>query len=473
MMIIDRLIPARLQRRWSGRNASLWLRSLIVAGVILGSAALAPWASQRYLLLLAGAGVALIVLQWPPLGLGALIVAAPLVPFALGTGTETGVNVAIMLVALLIGLWVLDMVVRRRQVQLNRSRTILPLLALSVVALLSFLAGNLTWSPFARTASLAAQLGGLAVYLLSAGVFLLVAHQVRSLRWLERLTWLFLAIGSLFVVLQLVPGLRRLAARLFEPGATGSMFRTWLVALAFGQAAFNRGLRPRWRLALGMVAAGTLYTGFTATRAWASSWLPPLVALLVALWAGAPRLGLLATLVAVAVVALNVQDFVDVIMVGDQEWSLLTRLEGWRITAEIVKASPVLGLGPANYYHYTPLYPIMGYYVRFSSHNQYVDLVAQTGLLGLGCFLWFAWEAGRLGWRLRARAPDGFARAYTIGAFAGLMGTLATGMLGDWILPFVYNVGLAGFRASVLGWLFLGGLGALEHLCQPADQPGT
>jgi hypothetical protein len=30
-------------------------------------------------------------------------------------------------------------------------------------------------------------------------------------------------------------------------------------------------------------------------------------------------------------------------------------------------------------------------------------------------------------------------------------------------LPFVYNIGIAGFRASMLAWLFLGGLVALEQ----------
>ena len=41
---------------------------------------------------------------------------------------------------------------------------------------------------------------------------------------------------------------------------------------------------------------------------------------------------------------------------------------------------------------------------------------------------------------------------------------LVAGMLGDWVIPFVYNVGLKGFRASVLGWIFLGGLVALQHI---------
>jgi hypothetical protein len=102
--------------------------------------------------------------------------------------------------------------------------------------------------------------------------------------------------------------------------------------------------------------------------------------------------------------------------------------------------------------------------VSFNSHNNYVDIVAQTGLVGLLCFLWFLAEAALLGWRLRWRVPGGFARAYVYGALGGLAGTAVAAMLGDWVLPFFYNVGLYGFRSSVLGWLFLGGLMSLERM---------
>jgi hypothetical protein len=130
----------------------------------------------------------------------------------------------------------------------------------------------------------------------------------------------------------------------------------------------------------------------------------------------------------------------------------------------IISKSPILGVGPANYYWYTPLFPILGWRVQFNSHSQYIDLLLQTGILGLFCFFWFAWTIGKLGWQLRNRVPAGFARAYVYGALGGLAGTLIAGGLGDWVLPFVYNVGLAGMRASLLGWLFLGGLVALEQI---------
>jgi hypothetical protein len=50
------------------------------------------------------------------------------------------------------------------------------------------------------------------------------------------------------------------------------------------------------------------------------------------------------------------------------------------------------------------------------------------------------------------------------GALGGLVATLVAGMLGDWIIPFFYNITLGGFRASILGWLFLGGLVVLEQM---------
>jgi len=45
-------------------------------------------------------------------------------------------------------------------------------------------------------------------------------------------------------------------------------------------------------------------------------------------------------------------------------------------------------------------------------------------------------------------------------------------MLADWFLPFVYNIGFAGFRTSALAWMFLGGLVALESMT-PRDAQDT
>src|SRR5574338_1691298 len=99
----------------------------------------------------------------------------------------------------------------------------------------------------------------------------------------------------------------------------------------------------------------------------------------------------------------------------------------------------------------------MGYYVPFNSHNNYVDIIAQTGIIGLFFFLLFFWKMGWIGLGLLKRVPEGFEKAYVYGALGGIAGTLVSAMLGDWVIPFVYNVGFTGFRASLMGWMFLGG----------------
>jgi hypothetical protein len=430
------------------------------------NAALAPFTDPDHLSLFLAGGTAVALIR-PPLGLAALLVGSLVIPFTVGTGTQTELNFPFLFVPLIMTLW-LAKTVRSRDFSLFTSRPVRPLIIFVWVAVVSFLMAAHPWRLITMTAPLSAQFGGLAVFVLSAGAFLLVADQIRDLRWLQFLTWLFLGLGALYLVGWLVPGIGALGVPTNPRGADGGLFWTWLVALAFSQAMFNRRLHLLGRLGTAGLACAALYVGIVVLRDWLSGWLPPLIAVGTILWVGAPRLGCLATLGCVAAAAVNLPNVITkvttLVASGDNPYSLSSRIAAWRALAKIICFNPVLGLGPANYYHSTPLFPILGYYVHFSSHNTYVDLIAQTGFLGLGCFLWFVWEVGRLGWTLRKRVPAGFAQAYVYGALGGLVGTLASGMLGDWVLPFVYNVTLTGFRASVLGWLFLGGIVAIERM---------
>lgn len=435
-----------------------WLRPLIVVGELLLIAALAYIASQRqltlFLFLPLGVGLILTVQRLPTLGLIVASVAGLIVPF-LG---PSGLNVTMMLIALLIGLWLLDMMVRQRQIQLAPSRTFWPLLAYLVVAVISFLVGQLPWLNFALHAPLGAQLGGLSIIVLSASTFLLAAKQIPDLRWLSWLTWAFLAVGTLSVVVRSVlPALGLPVQNLFQ--SANSVFYICLVAMAFSQALLNRDLRPSWRWALGGVVLVTLYVLFFLKFGDKSGWLSAFVCIAVIIAARSWRAGL--ALVPVAVLSAM---YMWTRLVSADEYSISTRFDAWIIMAQIIKINPILGLGFANYYWYTPLFPIRGYAVSFNSHNNYVDIVAQTGIVGLVLVLWFFWEVGWLGLRLRKDAPSGFAQAYVYGALGILAGMVVAGMFGDWVLPFFYNVGLAGFRYSMLGWLFLGGLVSLEQM---------
>src|SRR5687768_2357934 len=142
----------------------LRLRPLLVVGELLLIAALAFMASQRQLTLVLflplGVGLVLTFLRWPSLGLVVAAVAGMVVPF-LG---PSGLNVTMLLVALLLGLWLLDLMVPQSQIRLARSRAVWPLLAFLVMAFISFGVGQLPWLTFALHAPLGAQLGGLSIF---------------------------------------------------------------------------------------------------------------------------------------------------------------------------------------------------------------------------------------------------------------------------------------------------------------------
>lgn len=431
----------------------------LVAGVLLLSAYVARGPSLNYLLLLPASGSIYLFLRWPPLGLVALIAASLFIDFSVGAQ----LNITILLLALLCALWFLDTIVNQRSLDGLRSRSALPLIGLSVAVLISFGNGQLPWFHFAQRAPIDAQAAGVMTFLLSAGMFLLVAQQIKDLRWLSWMTLSFLVLGGLILSASVFPTWGSILFRYLPSGAAGSLLFCWLAAVACSQALLNTKLSIGARLLLGGIVACVFYSSFFKGRSWASGWIPAAIAMSVIIFVGKPRLRLLLILLGGAFFLIKFQGFVDGIL-NENQYSFVTRVEAWRILIEIVKVSPVLGLGPANYYYYTPLFSILGFYTRFNSHNNFVDIVAQTGLLGLVMFLWFAFEIGRLGWQLREKATEGFAYAYVIGCLGGLMGTLAAGMLGDWFLPFVYNVGLGGLRASLLGWMFLGGLVALGNI---------
>jgi O-antigen ligase len=457
-MIADRSL-------FSDRSRVVATKFAVVAAVFLLSALLAlltPGGILAYLLiaLAPAAVIALFILQRLPLFLLLAVAAGLLVPFSLGTGTETGLNPVILLLPIVSGLWVLDMALRQKSIRLHRHPAVTLLLAFCAAAILAFIAGQLPWFSIPG-AGLAAQVGGLMVFLLSAVAFLLAAHVLNE-RWLGRLVYLFIAIGGVYVLGRLTLPFGALILRLFDGGATASAFWTWLVALSAGLALFHRALKPHWRFVLAAVAVATLGVGFFLDRAWASGWAPPAVALLILIWLRLPRWGWIPVVAAAVFFFLQLDQFWSLTTDGESWWA---RRQAWQIVLETTRINPLLGLGPSNYYFYVQQADIGGWggnwNVRFSSHNNWVDLIAQTGLIGTAVFLLFAFSMGRVAWGLYRRLPAGFTRGYAAACFAGLIATLISGMLGDWFLPFVYNIGLSGLRSSILFWVFLGGLLAL------------
>ncbi len=439
----------------------------VIAGILLLSALLAPKLPPWILTLLPVAGAFFFLIREPEIGLLFLVLFSVGLPLSWTVpGTDTSFPISVIFLGVQLMLWAATML-RDRRIHIVQASPIPPLIGLVIVATIALFSGLTPSLLYAQNAPLIAQAAGLATFYVSVGAFLLVANQITQQAWLERLTWLFLLAGSLVVLGRQFSWFQRLYF-LIGSDKLGSMFWTWITAISVGQALYNRSLHPLARLLLAGLCGTSVFVTFVGSRSWTSGWLPSFLAVVTVLLVGIPwqraRLWLLIAGILTAIIS---TPSVFRLLMVEEAYSFLTRVEAARILSDIAQISPLIGLGPANYRFYTPLFSILGWNVEFNSHNQYLDIMVQTGLLGLGCYLWFFVAITRLTWRLLPRVPDGFARAYLHGALGGIAGMLMAGMLGDWIIPFVYNVGIAGMRSSIMAWLFLGGVVVLKQLYDP------
>lgn len=442
----------------------------LIAGWVLGGRA-----SLRWLFLLAGVGGALILLRRPVIGLFLLISAALVAPLRIGTGTEVDLYPTALIVPALLGFWFLLLLLRQRELVWSASHVNRPLLLFLGAGLVSLAIGTVTWDPAVPKPGhfLLVQLAQWAIFALSAGAFWLAGNWLRDEADLRRLTFFFLGLAGVLALIKLF-----VTDNFFDITNSGALIRApfWLLlfAIAGGQLLFNQNLSKGWRIFLLLSVTATLIYAFGQHDERASNWVGITAAAGLLLWFRFPRLRWLALLVVVLLIASGVllpllYEFAG----GDERWfesggarqTLILRV------LEVTWRNPITGLGPAAYRFYAAMEPLIYEHIvwvqpRISSHNNYIDLFSHVGLLGLSLLFWFVWELAKLGLELRARFTTGFAAGYVNGALSAGIGALTIMLLADWVLPYVYNIQFLGFQASVLLWLFWGGLLTLERVAK-------
>jgi hypothetical protein len=405
------------------------------------------------------AGMALIAarLEW---GILLLPMVAVLVPFEIATGRQTPLVACLLLAPLLLGLWIARMLARRALIVV-RSPVNLPLAGFVVTAVVATISSQVLRDPlvFVWQSFPQVQLGQLSVIAISAGLFFMAMSSFRTMRWLRWLTWLMIALGAATV-----------AKYLLLPGgdlpfaSVGGLFSLWVVSLAFGQALFNQRLRPSIRAALLLLAGLWLYRRLFLEFGWLSGWLPILLSLATICALRSWRALSIGVAVAALVAGLNyeflAERYEQQVSGGDSQGNF-ERFEVWRHAIAIMGDQLLLGLGPAGY---APYYMTYWPNQALSSHSNYLDILAQTGLVGSGFFLWFLGALYVVAVQARRRWPAGFPAGFANGALGGLVGMTVAMALGDWVIPFAYNQTLAGFRFTLHSWIILGALAALPHL---------
>lgn len=435
---------------------------------VLGASAVLGALAENRLALVAGAAVGgmvvfLVLVRWLEVGVLLLLPISFLLPWGVGTGTETEINLTILWLFMLLGVWLVRMIVNNKHISLRGSIINLPGLLFVITTIVAMAAGNVRWLKFSTSqASIFSQIGGTLMLVLPVGLLLMVGNIVKEENWLRKLVLVFLGLGTVHLIARWVPG-GGIIAEVYNEKSVSALFYIWVTALSGGIWLFDDTLKRWQKYLVGGLFGLTVVTALILMSQNASTWFSVLVVIGMLIWLKSWRMGLVVSL-ALGVAGIWHSEVIIERVFRIEEYSAITRAATWPIMWELVKASPIIGLGPSNYYFYTPLFSLMGYYIQFNSHNNYWDIAAQVGLLGLVIFLWLSIALGWTGIRLRQQVRSGFRRAYTNAALAGLVGTLAVGMLGDWFMPFVYNIGFNGFRGAIFPWIFLGGLLALEHL---------
>jgi O-antigen ligase len=433
----------------------------LVLGATLGLATLAgTLAAVNRLPLVAitaplGLIAVLLMLRYPNLGLAALPMVGAAVPFRIGTGSQSPIVAALILAIVLIGLGVVRAI---RTTDWSPGALVTgPTVALMLVWVLALLWSNVDLDPLVTTWATfpLVQLGGAGVAIISAGVLLLSMSAGRQGPWIQVSTWGLIACGALALGVYFTGHQEDLPWL-----ETGGLFTMWVVALSWGQALFNRDLPRFLRVVLGLHALAWALKAAVLQTWWFSGWVPTLVVLAVILMLRSRWAFAAVVVVGAAVAALKFNFLYDTIWGATVEKGDLSRLEIWRQSLDLFARHPILGTGPAGYAVYFQT-TYAGSAFSMSTHNNFADVLSETGLIGALVFGWLLIALMIVGWQARARWRFGFNGAFAQSAFAGLIGVIVAMNLGDWFIPFVYNQTIAGFRFTLHSWVFLGFLASL------------
>lgn len=385
-----------------------------------------------------------------------LLIFAAFVPLYLPTGTSSVLVDSLVLSWVFCGLWFFQMITRK-QSGMQKSPVNAPAIAFSVITVIS-----LGWSNLFRDHNLTifssfffVQVGATLVMVISPLVLLLVGNQVRDEK---QMGWMILII----YLAQMGGVVNFLAGRVLLPVNSFGLTAMWMTVFSLAILLTLKHMPIAYKVFLAASLGAVLYVQFVLSLTWIAGWLPALVGVFVLLLFKSKRLlFLLATLLAAYVIA-NFSLFQANFMAESME-SGGTRLVAWLVNWQFTRQHFLFGMGPAGYVVYYMSYVPTN---AMATHSNYIDVIAQTGILGFTAYMLMFLLLGWRGWVVvqRLRGQGGLLEAVSLACLGGWAGCMVIMGFGDWLLPFVYTQSIAGYDYSVYSWIFLGLILALDFI---------
>ena len=377
-----------------------------------------------------------------------ILIFALFVPFSLGTGTDSDLVDSLLLTIVFSAIWFVRLLFNVQNIKLARFSINFPLAGFMLITLLAYIWSNVFrdplvsyWESFPMV-----QLASTVVMIMLPLAFLMVpnfVHDLKTIKWMATLI--------------ILAGIFQLIANFFPiPFGINSrgLFSMWVIAISLALAYFNNNIPLPFRVALFLLAAGWLYWGYWYNYTWLAGWVP-----------GVFVFGLLSVLRSkkLAILILGLFILYIVYQYDEIRWMIyrefdesgLTRVAAWQVNWRITSQHLLLGTGPAGYAAY-----YMSYFPRegMATHSNYIDMIAQTGILGITFLLWFFINLFKLAFGniKNYKYEHNFSEAMGNATFAGFLGCLLMMAFGDWMFPFAYTQSIEGFDYIVVNWLMLG-----------------
>ncbi len=287
----------------------------------------------------------------------------------------------------------------------------------------------------------------LGIRFLALGGMVMIGNALRG----PQLYWASLAI--------LLPGVATFTGLLpFVPAGKWLAFPQ-IIALAVLAAFVLTKQGAFWaRIGAAVLAGGILFAYAVRYTEWISGWLGALAALAVMLFVAQRRLFWIGCALFVIAVLANWGYVYDKVYVANVESGSGQRFDMLRASFLYASHFP-LGIGLGNYRAYNAYYGRWDVWgtSRFSSaHGTYAQALSETGWLGLLVLLFLLAAGTRMLYRYYKMFPEGYAKAYALGALGAFVGVYAASFAGDYLFPAYHNGGMGTFGACVYVFLVTG-----------------
>lgn len=357
-------------------------------------------------------------------------------PLAFGTTEAWSQFIQRTVAVVLFGLWVIQQY-RRDQISIFPSAISWPLLAFAALVLLQLVAGFTAYAYDSLSESL-----NLAVY----AVFMLVAGELFTRR--RKLHAFALAMGwfgALLAVLSIIQdlsgtskilGLRStnvISAAIYGPYVNHNHYAglmEMLIPFTAAIAVMERGSKRALLFFATVIMVASVV--FSRSRGGVLALAAELVLVCVVLFRmQRSRRGVLTVLglsAAIAVFALLLGS--DKVLDRLSETQDAYRFKIYRDCLIAATHKPVLGYGLGTFAEvYPPFRSFYGNTIVNHAHNDYLELLVETGIVGLGLFLWMLVSVFRHGFAKATHPDDAEGRLLTLAALAGVTGIAVHSLL--------------------------------------------